>query len=154
MRKIPIILSGVAVAVLFAAGVFLVAGGFKMKGNIQIRTDTQPIYNHFPGLPETSEIQWCSRSSDGIGLTTVQIYIFAFYSHDISNELQDMGIENQSRDIELYFDPDGINGDQKWRCIENAKFAFQTDIKDTQKMNTTVYINDSGTILYIEAIGD
>lgn len=152
MKKISIVLFGLAI--LFVAGVFWVTGGFKMKENIKIRTDIEPIYNHFPGLPETSEIQWCSRTSDGIGLTTVKLNIFAFYDHDISNKLQDMGIENQSRDMELYFVPDGMNGDEKWRYIENAKFAFQTDIKDTKKMNTTVYINDAGTILYIEAIGD
>ena len=125
-----------------------------MKENIHILTDIDPIYNHFPELPKTSKIQWCSRTSDGIGLTTVQLNIFAFYDYDISSELQDMKIESQDGDIELYFVPEGTEENQKWRHIENADFAFQSGIKDTQKMCTTAYINDAGTILYIEAIGD
>ncbi len=133
------------------AVIFLTAG---RKEYIQIRTDTEPIYNHFPGLPETSEIQWCSRTSVSIGPSTLQLHIFAFYDHDISKALQDMDIENQSEDIEMYFISDRINGNEKWRPVENAVFAFQAGIKDTEKMYTTVYVNDAGTILYIDAIGD
>lgn len=33
---------------------------------VQIRTETEPIYNHFPDLPGTSKMQWCSESSKGI----------------------------------------------------------------------------------------
>ena len=158
MRKIFSVQLGLLIVagILFsAAGVILFAAErVKMNDNIQIRTETEPIYNHFPDLPKTSEIQWCSRTSDGIGLTAVKLYFFAFYDYDVSNELQEMKIENQGEDIELYFVPDGIHKDEKWRHVENAGFAFQTDIKDTEKMYTTVYINDTGTILYIEAIGD
>ncbi len=159
MKKI---LSGLAVAagVLFTVGVvlsvivFLMSGRYKPKENIQMRTDTEPIYNHFPGLPETSEIQWCSRALESIGPTTLKLHIFAFYDHDISSELEDMEIENQSEDIEFYFVPECISGDEKWRYVKNADFAFQAGIKDTEKMYTTVYINDTGTILYIDVIGD
>lgn len=158
VRKIFIVLLALIAAVwlLFAvAGALLFAAErAEMKENIQIHTETEPIYNHFPDLPETSEMQWCSKSSEGIGLTTTTVYIFSFYNHDISNELQEMDIKNESEDIELHFTPDGINEEQKWRRVENAKYAFQTGIKDTSKMYTTVYINDAGTILYIEAIGD
>jgi len=154
--------SGLAVAggVLFAVGVvllavvFLMSGRYKPKEYVQMRTDTESIYNHFPELPETSEIQWCSRTLAGIGPTTLKLHIFAFYDHDISGELQEMDIENQSGEIEFYFVPDSIKGDEKWRQVENVTFAFQAGIKDTEKMYTTVYINEAGTILYIDAIGE
>jgi len=125
------------------------------KEYVQIRTDTEPIYNHFPEVPETTEIQWCSRTSVSIGPSTLRLHIFAFYDHDISSELQDMDmkIENQSEEIELYYVPEEINGNQNWRRINNVNFAFQVGIKDNEKMYTTVYINDTGTILYIDAIG-
>lgn len=150
MRKIVIILLGLAAA----GGIFFVSKAFRTKESVQIRTETEPIYNHFPDLPQTSKIQWCSKSSGEIGLTTTTIYIFAFYDYDISSELQDMEIEPQSQNPELYFVPNEINMEQKWRHVENANLAFQSSIKITQLMNTTVYINESGTILYIEAIGN
>ena len=137
-----------------AGAVLFMEDSLKPEENPQIHTETEPIYNHFPGLPETSEIQWCSWTSSGIGLTTIKVYIFAFYDRDISNELQDMGIESRGEQVELYFVPEGIDGDEKWRRVENAGNAFQTGIKDTEKMNTVVYINDTGTVLYIEAIGE
>lgn len=157
MKKILLGL-GVGAGVLLAAAV-IVAAVFLVWGRkeyIQERTDTEPIYNYFPEVPETSEIQWCSRTSVSIGPSTLRLYIFAFYDHDISSELQDMGMEiaGQTEDIELYYVPDSINGQQNWRHIENGAFAFQTGIKDSKKLYTTVSINDAGTILYIEAIGD
>lgn len=121
---------------------------------IQIRTETEPIYNHFPDLPVTSEMQWCSESSEGIGLNTVKVYIFAYYDHDITGELQGMKFVDHETVVDLHFVPEGMSREQKWKCAEDAPFAFQEDIKDTQKMNTTVYINEQGTILYLEAIGD
>lgn len=157
MRKISIVVIAciVLLGLLSVAGVVLfMADRAKPEESIQIRTETEPIYNHFPDLPETSEIQWCSWTSSGIGLTTVKIYIFAFYDHDVSNELQDMEIESQGEEIELYFVPESINGDEKWRRVENTGTAFQTGIKDMEKMSTVVYINDAGTVLYVEAIGE
>nr|WP_300819531.1 hypothetical protein [uncultured Acetatifactor sp.] len=124
------------------------------RENIQIRTDTEPIYNHFPDLPGTSEMQWCSESSEGIGLNTVRLYLFAYYDHDISGELQGMNVSDQEDAIDLYFVPEGVSGEQKWRIVEDAPFAFQADRKDAQKMNTAVYIDETGTVLYMEAIGD
>lgn len=157
MRKISIVVTAciVLLGLLSVAGVVLfMADKVNTEENPQIRTETEPIYNHFPDLPETSEVQWCSWTSSGIGLTTIKVYIFAFYDHDVSNELQDMEIESQGEDIELYFVPEGINGDEKWRLVENAGTAFQTGIKDTEKMSTVVYINGAGTVLYVEAIGE
>lgn len=122
--------------------------------DIQIRTETEPIYNHFPELPGTSEMQWCSKSSGGIGLNTVRLYLFAYYDHDISGELQGMNISDQEGAIDLYFVPEGMSREQKWRIVEDAPFAFQADRKDAQKMNTAVYIDETGTILYMEAIGE
>ena len=49
---------------------------------------------------------------------------------------------------------EGISREQKWKSVEDASFAFQEDIKDTWKMNTAVYIDETGTVLYMEAIGD
>lgn len=152
VKKISIVLF-----VLFAAaGVLLyaAAGEHTRKERIHVRTETEPICNHFPDLPKTSEIQWCSRSSEGIGLTTTTVYIFAFYDRDISHELRELEIESKEEDVELYFTPAGMNTNQKWRFAGNAEFAFQTGVKSTQKMNTTVYVNDAGTILYMEAVGD
>ena len=99
-------------------------------------------------------MQWCSESLEGIGLNTVRLYLFAYYDHDISGELQGMNVSDQEDAIDLYFVPEGMSGEQKWRMVEDALFAFQADRKDTQKMNTAVYINETGTILYMEAIGD
>ena len=131
--------------------------GYQLESNaedIQIRTETEPIYNHFPDLPVTSEMQWCSESSGGIGLNTVKVYVFAYYDHDITSELQGMKFDDHETVVDLHFVPEGMSREQKWKCAENAPFAFQEDIKDTQKMNTTVYINEQGTILYLEAIGE
>lgn len=154
LKLAVVILAAGAAFLVIVVGIFLASIVIKTEEPIQVRTDIEPIYNHFPNLPETSEIQWCSKSSDGIGLTTTYIYIFAFYDDDISDELQDMIIKDENEEIELYFVPDGMDADQKWRHIENTGFAFQKDCKSTQKMWTTVSINEEGTILYIEAVGD
>ncbi|MDE7208072.1 MAG: hypothetical protein K2N90_13110 [Lachnospiraceae bacterium] len=146
-----------AVGIIFlvtATGIYIASIVINTVKPIQVRTDTEPIYNHFPDLPETSEIQWCSKSSEGIGPITTYIYIFAFYDDDIGKELRDMNIKDGNEDIELYFVPEGIDVDQKWKFVEGAGFAFQNEIKDTRKMYTNVYINETGTILYIEAVGD
>lgn len=80
VKKIILVLSVLAAAVwvlFMAAGVLLSAvERTDSKEEVQIHTETDPIYNHFPQLPETSEIQWCSRTSGGIGLTTVYLYFF------------------------------------------------------------------------------
>lgn len=84
---------------------------------------------------------------------TTTLYIFSFYNEDISDTLQGMTIDDKAATIELYYEPEEVRG-QKWRLVENAAFAFQTGIKDTKKMYTNVYLNASGTILYVEAVGD
>ena len=147
LKLAVVILAAGVTFLVIVVGIFLASIVIKTEEPIQVRTDIEPIYNHFPNLPETSEIQWCSKSSDGIGLTTTYIYIFAFYDDDISDELQDMIIKDENEEIELYFVSDGIDADQNWRHIENAGFAFQKDSKSTQKMWTTVSINEAGTIL-------
>ncbi len=158
LKKVFGVLLGLAAAIwIFFAAVGVsafVAERSRMNESMPIYTEAEPIYNHLPGLPETSEIEWCSRASGGIGLTTVRIYFFAFYDHDVSGELGDVEIKSQSEDMEWGFTPDGINGDESWRRVENAGAALQTGIRDTQKMATTVYINDAGNILYVEAIGE
>ena len=124
------------------------------KQKVQFNTDTTPIYNHFPDLPETANIKWYSETSTGIGLSTIKIYIFAFYDHNIQNELQDMNFQTDSAPIEFDAVPGGIDENQKWRCADYADFAFQSGIQETQKMNTAIYLNEEGNILYMEAIGD
>lgn len=87
------------------------------------------------------------------GADNNKIIFFAFYDYDVSTELQDMGMEGEGEHIELYFVPDGINADEEWRLVENAGLVFQTGIKDTRKLYANAYINETGTILYVEAIG-
>lgn len=158
MKKIFSIL--ILLAGLFAAGGILLAveraRTEESIQNIQIRTDTEPIYNHFPDLPETSEIQWCSQSSGGIGLTTTTLYFFAFYDRDVSGELQEMIIGGQGQDIELHFIPEGISEDEKWRRAESPgnSFPLQTGVRESARLYASVYINEAGTIIYVEAIGD
>ena len=125
-----------------------------MKKELQIRTETIPVFHHFPDLPDTSELQWCSETDEGIGLSTVTIYIFVFYDHDIRNELPDIEFTDEEEDIEFYFLPGGMDEHEKWRYAKNARFAFQDSLKNRQKMNTDVYINEKGTVLYTRAIGD
>ena len=119
----------------------------------QIRTDIEPIYNHFPGLPATDDIQWCSRTSDGIGLTTVWVYVFAFYDYDVGAALDGKGILYEKTDF--YFLPEDLTESiLKWRELENIGAAFQEGIKDSEKMSASVYINETGNIIYMEAVGD
>ncbi len=153
MKRIYIILLVLITGVVCFGLLVLLALGAKGKDSVMTSTETGPIYNHFPDLPKTSEIKWCSKSSGGIGLVTTTIYIFAFYDEDISNALQGMTIDDETAEIELYYVPEEVKG-QKWRPVENASFAFQTGIKDTKKMCTDVYLNEVGTILYVKAMGD
>ena len=122
--------------------------------DIQIRTETEPIYNHFPDLPETSKMQWYGEASGGIGLNMVRVSVFAYYEHDITGELQGMRFVDCEDAVDLRFVPEGISREQRWRIAEDAPFAFQEGVKDTRKMNTTVYINEQGTVLYLEGIGE
>lgn len=153
MKRVCITLLVLAAGVACFVLVVFFASGAKGRDSVMTSTETEPIYSHFPDLPKTSEIKWCSKSSGGIGLVTTTIYIFAFYDEDISGSLQGMTIDDKTAKIELYYEPEEVKG-QKWRLVENTAFAFQTGIKDTQKMYTNVYLNESGTIVYVEAIGD
>lgn len=117
----------------------------------QIQTDTKPIYNHFPDLPVTENIMWCSQTSDGIGLTTVRIYMFAFYDYDVSVRFSEKGSLNEAPNF--YFLPEKPDDDnEKWRKLEDMKFAFQSGIKDSEKMVTSVYLNEAGNIIYMEGM--
>lgn len=140
--------------VVILVGILCIVGGNKMEEKNVFRTETAPIYNHFPDLPETSQMQWYSVTSEGIGLSTTKLYIFAFYDKDICEELQEMNFETEGADLEFDFAPDEVDGNQKWRYADQVYFAFQSGIADDRRMNTKVYINEEGTILYIEAISD
>ena len=156
MKKVLISISGILI--ILVIGIALIAIT-KEKGQVekQIRTDIEPVYNHFPGLPATDDIQWCSRTSGGIGLTTVWIYAFAFYDYDVGAELGGEGIFKEKTDF--YFLPeDLVDSSSKWRELDNAEIAYQTGfqsgIKDSEKMVISVYINEAGNIIYLEAVGD
>lgn len=49
-----------------------------------------------------------------------------------------------------------MDKDEKWRRVESAEKAFplQTGVRESARFYADVYINESGTILYVEAIGD
>ena len=105
MKKVLISMSGILIILVIGIVLFAIT---KEKGQdeMQIRTDIEPIYNHFPGLPATDDIQWCSRTSGGIGLTTVWIYVFAFYDYDVGTELGAEGIVNEKNGF--YFLPEEL----------------------------------------------
>ncbi|MEZ3477546.1 MAG: hypothetical protein K1W08_02930 [Lachnospiraceae bacterium] len=153
MKTIYRILAALAIAGVLLAVVVLTARGAKGEEAVMTSTETAPIYNHFPDLPETTQIKWCSKSSGGIGLVTTKLYIYAFYDADLGSQLQDMDFESEAAPIESAYESDEVKG-QKWRHAANAPFAFQTGIKDMKRMYTEVYLSESGRILYIEAIGD
>lgn len=149
MKKVTI-----SILVILTIGIILfIAIKGKETDDIQIRTDIEPIYNHFPDLPATETIQWCSKTSSGIGLTTVRVYAFAFYDHDISAEFNEAKILDETPDF--YFLPETLTENHsKWRKPENMDAAFQSGITDSKKMRTSVYLNETGNILYMEAIGE
>ena len=146
-------MAALAVAGVLLAATVMVALSAKGEEAVMTSTETAPIYNHFPDLPETTQIKWCSKSSGGIGLVTTKLYIYAFYDADLGSQLQDMDFESEAAPIESAYESDEVKG-QKWRHAANAPFAFQTGIKDMKRMYTEVYLSESGRILYIEAIGD
>lgn len=153
MKKIYKVSAVLAAAGILVLAAFLAVLGAEAKDTVMTSTKTAPIYNHFPDLPETAQVKWCSKSSGGFGLVTTKLYIYAFYDTDLSSKLQNMDFDSEAAPIEESYAPDEVKG-QKWRHAGNAPFAFQTGIKDTNKMCTEVYLNEAGTILYIEAIGD
>lgn len=151
--------------VILAAG--LAAGAlfrrFGEKEDYRIRTDTEPIYHHFPDLPRTEDMEWCSTSSGGIGLVTTRLYLYCWYDHDIREELLDLEpgqeigqIERTEQTLDVfYFIPERlIEQPQVWSKLDHGDFAFQTGIKDGEKMNTVIYLSADGTVLYLEAVGD
>lgn len=152
LKKVLISIPGILIVLVIVIALFAITKGRKPDEK-QIRTDVEPIYNHFPGLPATDDIQWCSRTSDGIGLTTVWVYVFAFYDYDVGAELGEEGSLNEKTDF--YFLPEELTeSSSKWRKLENMGAVFQAGIRDSEKMYVSVYINDAGNIIYMEAVGD
>ena len=152
MKKVLISILGILIILGTGIALFAITKE-KEPDEKQIRTDVEPIYNHFPGLPVTDDIQWCSRTSDGIGLTTVWIYVFAFYDYDVGTEFGGEGVLNEKTDF--YFLPeDLVDSNLKWRKLEDMGDAFQAGIKLSEKMGVSIYINEAGNIIYMEAVGD
>ena len=152
MKKVLISILGILIILGTGIALFAIMKE-KEPDEKQIRTDVEPIYNHFPGLPATDDMQWCSRTSSGIGLTTVWIYVFAFYDYDVGAELGGEGVFNEKTDF--YFLPeDLVDSNSKWRKLEDMGDAFQAGIKLSEKMGVSIYINEAGNIIYMEAVGD
>lgn len=155
MKKAGIFIKAIlAIVALLAVGtmLFIILKDKEPEENV-INTDTAPIYHHFPGLPPTGPIQWCSRTSDGIGLTTVWVYAFLFYDHDISGAFGEAEILDEEPDF--YFWPKHLAQDNDtWRKLDVPVTAFQDGIKEMEKMSVSVYLNEEGNILYLEAVGD
>ena len=110
------ILAALAVAGVLLAATVMVALSAKGEEAVMTSTETAPIYNHFPDLPETAQIKWCSKSSGGIGLVTTKLYIYAFYDADLGSQLQDMDFESEAAPIESAYEPDEVKG-QKWKGV-------------------------------------
>ena len=90
-------------------------------------------------------------------MTTVWIYVFAFYDYDVGAELGAEGIFNEKTDF--YFLPEElVDSNSKWRKLEDKEIVswsgFQPGIKDSEKKVISVYINEAGNIIYMEAVGD
>ena len=152
MKKVLISILGILIILGTGIALFAIMKE-KEPDEKQIRTDVEPIYNHFPGLPATDDMQWCSRTSSGIGLTTVWIYVFAFYDYDVGAELGGEGVFHEKTDF--YFLPeDLVDSNSKWRKLEDMGDAFQAGIKLSEKMGVSIYINEAGNIIYMEAVGD
>ena len=60
MKKVLISILGILAILVTGIALFALTKE-KEPGEKQIRTDVEPIYNHFPDLPATDDIQWCSR---------------------------------------------------------------------------------------------
>lgn len=153
MKKILIPAFGAIVIVMILLTVTRNISLKKDTGEKQIHTDTELIYNLFPELPATEKIQWCSRASVGIGPTTVWIYAFAFYDNDIGAWFGEEGILSEKNDF--YFLPENLaEKDSKWRELEDAGAAFQASIKSGEKIWASVFLNEEGNIIYLEAVWD
>jgi len=143
---------------IIAAVICFVLSGGRHTGqqNIPIRTEEEPIYNHFPSLPEAREIQWCSESSDGMGLVTTRLYIYAFYNEDIEPLIfSDNEKEVLETEILPYFLPEKLIGkDITWFKVKDSFFYFQNGIADHNKMATDVYFSKEWNVIYVEATGD
>lgn len=129
--------------------------GTDSNNNMQIKTDTIPIYNHFPTLPKTDNIEWYSVLSEGIGPTTVKLCVFAHYDSamEIDDFLRNVTLSNNTSDIDFVLVPDTVTKNETWQEILEVPFCFQEGIPDTKLMNTKVYVNSEHTIIFIDAIG-
>ena len=123
------------------------------KTQPEFSTDTKPIYNHFPNLPKTDKISWYNETLEGIGPTTVKLYVFAQYetSEQLNEFLQNIDIASETSTIEAKYLPDAIDSNNIWYELQNVPFCFQEEGPNT--MNTKVYVNDTHTVLFMYAIG-
>ncbi len=56
---------------------------------------------------------------------------------------------------DFYFLPEELSeNDLGWRKLENMETAFQEGIKNGERKYTDVYINETGTVIYMEAVWD
>lgn len=153
MKKLFLSIAGILITGMLLLIFSGIATQEKNADEKKIRTDTGPVYNHFPDFPAAESIQWCSETSKGIGLTTVRIYVFAFFDSNVSERFGEW--ENLNKIPDFYFLPDNLIEDNTgWRKLACMEFAFQSGIKDSEKMVTSVYLNETGNVIYMEAVGD
>lgn len=121
----------------------------------EVKNDIKPIYNHFPDLPRTEKIEWCSSSSSGIGLTTVNLYFVAFYDSDVlREEMKKYDVAEDIEDVSVKVKTDKLNLSKiKFRKIKNNN-VFQETISGNNKMSTNAYVDFDNGILYVCAQGE
>lgn len=120
--------------------------------NSKIKKDPQPIYNHFPTLPKTDNIEWYSTQSDGIGLVTTRLYVFAKYDNpeEIDKLLAGMSFANV-KNMEFGFKSSYLKEDAKWFKLP---FDYQDGIEEHKKMIASAYVSGDNSVIYIEAVSD
>lgn len=157
-RKNIILIVIISVIVFLVAGLFMISNKLKillgLEKIIQIKTDITPIYNHFPSLPKTSTIEWTSITKEGIGLGTIELYVFAKYDNeDLYYLLENYTISKEQKKINSPFTP-SFTQNEIWYEIENIPNSFQDGVKQSSRMSTRIYVNEKHTIIYIYAIGE
>ena len=86
----------------------MLAGKWEVNGR-RNRADLQPL----PGSAGDIENAMVRRASEGIGLNTVRVSVFAYYDHDITGELEGIRFVDWEDAVHLRFVPEGISREQR-----------------------------------------
>ena len=122
----------------------------------ELRTDSEPIYDHFPGLPETERVEWRSVTHGGIGPSTVELYIFAFLTDDTAMDarIAQHSLSEDEVKIDSIFTPKDLDNGITWRQLLDVPFCFQENSPYKDLMHTKIYISNDRKIVFIYAIGE